>query len=109
MLWRNRRYRYGVVAQFFNVAAQVCTWTYLIQYVQQALGGSLEKGGFYLQISLLVFLASRFLMTWVIGRVRATGCSRCSRSWPSCCVSSRWSARTWPGCWPWSGCRSACR
>jgi FHS family L-fucose permease-like MFS transporter len=71
-LWRNRRYRFGVVAQFCNVAAQVCTWTYLIQYVGQALGGSLERGGFYLQISLLVFLASRFVMTWVIGRVRAT-------------------------------------
>ena len=72
VLWRTKRYRYGVVAQFFNVAAQVCAWTYLIQYVQQALGGSLERGGFYLQMSLLVFLASRFLMTWVIGRVRAT-------------------------------------
>ncbi|GAA3344854.1 L-fucose:H+ symporter permease [Amorphoplanes nipponensis] len=72
VLWRHKRYRYGVIAQFFNVAAQVCAWTYLIQYVQQALGGSLEKGGFYLQLSLLVFLASRFLMTWVIGRVRAT-------------------------------------
>jgi FHS family L-fucose permease-like MFS transporter len=71
-LWRNRRYRFGVIAQFFNVAAQVCTWTYLIQYVGQALGGSLERGGFYLQISLLVFLVSRFVMTWVIGRVRAT-------------------------------------
>ncbi len=72
VLWRNRRYRFGVVAQFFNVAAQVCVWTYLIQYVGQALGGSLEQGGAYLQISLLVFLASRFIMTWLIGRVRAT-------------------------------------
>jgi FHS family L-fucose permease-like MFS transporter len=72
VLWRNKRYRFGVVAQFSNVAAQVCAWTFLIQYVEQALGGSLEKGGFYLQVSLLVFLASRFLMTWVIGRIRAT-------------------------------------
>ena len=72
VLWRSKRYRFGVVAQFFNVAAQVCTWTYLIQYVQQALGGSLQRGGFYLQVSLLVFLVSRFVMTWVIGRVRAT-------------------------------------
>jgi FHS family L-fucose permease-like MFS transporter len=72
VLWRNKRYRFGVIAQFSNVAAQVCTWTFLILYVEQALGGSLEKGGYYLQISLLVFLASRFLMTWVIGRVRAT-------------------------------------
>jgi MFS transporter, FHS family, L-fucose permease len=72
VLWRSKRYRYGVVAQFFNVAAQVCTWTYLIQYVQQALGGSLQKGGAYLQASLLIFLVSRFFMTWLIGRVRAT-------------------------------------
>src|SRR5215212_7743012 len=71
-LWRNKRYRFGVLAQFSNVAAQVCTWTFLILYVEEALGGSLEKGGLYLQVSLLVFLASRFLMTWVIGRVRAT-------------------------------------
>jgi MFS transporter, FHS family, L-fucose permease len=72
VLWHNKRYRFGVVAQFTNVAAQVCVWTYLIQYVGQALGGSLEKGGAYLQVSLLVFLASRFVMTWVIGRIRAT-------------------------------------
>jgi FHS family L-fucose permease-like MFS transporter len=72
VLWRSKRYRFGVVAQFMNVAAQVCVWTFVIQYVQQALGGSLEKGAFYLQISLLIFLGSRFLMTWVIGRVRAT-------------------------------------
>jgi MFS transporter, FHS family, L-fucose permease len=72
VLWRNKRYRFGVVAQFFNVAAQVCTWTFLILYVEQALGGSLEKGGAYLQISLLVFLGARFLMTWLIGYVRAT-------------------------------------
>jgi FHS family L-fucose permease-like MFS transporter len=72
VLWHNRRYRFGVIAQFMNVAAQVCVWTYLIQYVGQALNGSLEKGGSYLQVSLLVFLVSRFVMTWVIGRVRAT-------------------------------------
>jgi FHS family L-fucose permease-like MFS transporter len=72
VLWRNKRYRFGVIAQFTNVAAQVCVWTYLIQYVGQALNGSLEQGGSYLQISLLVFLVSRFVMTWVIGRVRAT-------------------------------------
>jgi FHS family L-fucose permease-like MFS transporter len=72
VLWHNKHYRFGVVAQFANVAAQVCAWTFVIQYVQQALGGSLQKGGLYLQVSLLIFLASRFLMVWVIGRVRAT-------------------------------------
>lgn len=72
MLWDNKRYRFGVVAQFFNVAAQVCTWTFLLQYVQQAINGSLELGAYLLQISLIVFLLSRFLMTWVIGKIRAT-------------------------------------
>ena len=72
ILITRRRYRFGVVAQFFNVAAQVCTWTYIIQYVQQAIGGSLSLGGLVLQVSLIVFLLSRFLMTWVIGRIRAT-------------------------------------
>ncbi len=70
ILWRRRRYRYGVVAQFFNVAGQVCTWTFIIQYVQQAMGGSLSLGGVMLQTSLIIFLVSRFVMTWVIGRVR---------------------------------------
>jgi FHS family L-fucose permease-like MFS transporter len=72
ILMGNKRYVFGVVAQFFNVAAQVCVWTYLIQYVQQALNGSLKLGGYLLQASLIVFLISRFIMTWVIGRVRAT-------------------------------------
>ena len=36
---------------------------------------ALQLGGFLLQISLIVFLISRFIMTWVIGRVRATRCS----------------------------------
>ena len=72
ILSRNRRYMFGVVAQFFNVAAQVCTWTYLIQYVQQALHGSLQLGGYLLQVSLIIFLVSRFIMTWVIGKIRAT-------------------------------------
>jgi FHS family L-fucose permease-like MFS transporter len=72
ILMSNRRYVFGVIAQFFNVAAQVCTWTFLIQYSQQALNGSLELGGYLLQVSLIVFLISRFFMTWLIGKIRAT-------------------------------------
>lgn len=72
VLMRNKRYRFGVVAQFFNVAGQVCTWTFIIQYVQQAMNGSLALGGYLLQVSLIIFLFARFLMTWVIGRIRPT-------------------------------------
>jgi FHS family L-fucose permease-like MFS transporter len=69
-LFRNRHYRFGVAAQFFNVAAQTCTWTFTIQYVQEAVGGSEADAGQYLQYSLLVFLVSRFVMTWLMGYVR---------------------------------------
>ena len=72
ILWRSKRYRYGVPAQFFNVAAQVCCWTYIIQYTQQAVDGSLQLGSQMLQISLIIFLIARFVMTAVIARIRAT-------------------------------------
>ncbi|ABE57726.1 MULTISPECIES: L-fucose:H+ symporter permease [Chromohalobacter] len=68
-LVRNRRYAFGVVAQFFNVAAQTCTWTFTIHYVIQTLGVSDSVAGYWLQASLLVFLVSRFVMVGVMGRV----------------------------------------
>ena len=54
------------------MAAQVCCWTYIIQYTQQAIDGSLQLGSQMLQISLVVFLIARFVMTAVIARIRAT-------------------------------------
>jgi FHS family L-fucose permease-like MFS transporter len=69
-LVRNAHYRYGVIAQFFNVAAQTCVWTFTIQYVQEALSVDEVHAGAFLQYSLIVFLISRFVMTWVMGFVR---------------------------------------
>ncbi|WP_417553074.1 L-fucose:H+ symporter permease [Marinomonas fungiae] len=66
------QYRWGVVAQFFNVAAQTCVWTFTIQYVQETLGGSEASAADYLQYSLILFLVSRFVMTWLIGIFRPT-------------------------------------
>lgn len=72
-LLANAHYRYGVIAQFFYVAAQTCVWTFTIQYVMEVLDTNEVKGGYYLQISMIVFLLSRFLMTWIMGFVRPTG------------------------------------
>lgn len=69
-LFKNRHYRFGVVAQFFNVAAQTCVWTFTIQYVMEVQGGDETSGGTVLQYSMLVFLVSRFVMTWIMGFVR---------------------------------------
>ena len=69
-LLRNRHYRFGVIAQFFNVAAQTCVWTFTIQYVMEAIGGTEADAGWYLQASLIVFLISRFVMVWLMGFLR---------------------------------------
>jgi FHS family L-fucose permease-like MFS transporter len=69
-LWRNRHYRYGVGAQFFNVAAQVCVWSFTIQYAQDVVGVGTDRSGWYLQASLILFLLARFVMTYLLGIFR---------------------------------------
>jgi FHS family L-fucose permease-like MFS transporter len=71
-LWVNRHYRYGVVAQFLNVGAQVCAWTFTIQYAQDVVGVPTANSGWYLQASLILFLIARFVMTWLLGMFRPT-------------------------------------
>jgi MFS transporter, FHS family, L-fucose permease len=71
-LWHNRHYRFGVVAQFANVGAQVCAWSFTIQYAQDVVGIPNEHSGWYLQASLIVFLISRFVMTYLLGIIRPT-------------------------------------
>ena len=71
-LFANRHYRYGVLAQFFNVAAQTCTWTFTIQYATDVVDFDNTRAGYFLTASLLVFLAFRFLMTWLLGIFRPT-------------------------------------
>ena len=71
-LWQNRHYRYGVVAQFLNVGAQVCAWTFTIQYAQDVVGVPTEHSGWYLQASLILFLIARFVMVYLLGIIRPT-------------------------------------
>jgi FHS family L-fucose permease-like MFS transporter len=71
-LARNPHYRYGVVAQFFNIAAQVGTWSFTIQYAENVVGASPRAAGWYLQASLILFLISRFLMFLLLGIFRPT-------------------------------------
>ncbi|MCW2812451.1 MAG: fucP [Friedmanniella sp.] len=71
-LFRNPHYRFGVLAQFFNVAAQVATWSFTIQYAEGVVGIPASRAGFYLQASLILFLISRFVMFWLLGKFRPT-------------------------------------
>ena len=67
-LIRNKTYSFGVVAQFFNIAAQTCIWTFLPFYVQYTLGASKSEAGWWLQLSLVSFLLMRFVMVWLMGK-----------------------------------------
>jgi FHS family L-fucose permease-like MFS transporter len=71
-LVRNPHYRYGVVAQFFNIAAQVGTWSFTIQYAENVVHAPPRTAGLYLQASLILFLISRFLMFLLLGIFRPT-------------------------------------
>ncbi|MCL1125168.1 L-fucose:H+ symporter permease [Shewanella surugensis] len=71
-LFKNVHYKYGVIAQFFNMAAQTCVWTFTIRYVMNALSTDTDNAGTYLQYSMITFLLSRFAMTWLMGFIKPT-------------------------------------
>ncbi|MBO4599778.1 MAG: sugar MFS transporter [Bacteroidales bacterium] len=65
-LWANKRYRRGVVAQFFYVGAQIGVWSFTIRIVMQELGVmEAEAANVYL-VAIVGFCASRFLYTWLM-------------------------------------------
>lgn len=65
-LWANKRYRHGVVAQFFYVGAQIGVWSFTIRIVMQELGVvEAEAANVYL-VAIIGFCASRFLYTWLM-------------------------------------------
>jgi MFS transporter, FHS family, L-fucose permease len=68
-LLANKHYTFGVIAQFFNVAAQTCIWTFTLLYVRETIDASQDQAGWWLQASLLVFLAARFAMVALMGSI----------------------------------------
>jgi FHS family L-fucose permease-like MFS transporter len=79
-LFHNKHYSFGVLAQFFNVAAQTCVWTYTISYAMEAISADEVRGGEILQYSMITFLISRFLMTWLMGFIRPAILLTCTTS-----------------------------
>ena len=64
-LWHNVTYREGVVAQVFYVAAQIMTWTFIIQYADN-LGIDKATAQNYNIIAMSMFLCSRFISTFLM-------------------------------------------
>jgi FHS family L-fucose permease-like MFS transporter len=62
-LFRYPHFIQGVVAQFFYVGAQVGTWSYFIQYVQDYTGLGEKSAGYFLMGTLVAFGLGRFSAT----------------------------------------------
>jgi FHS family L-fucose permease-like MFS transporter len=77
-LWNNKRYRYGVVAQFFYVGVQIMCWTFIIQYGTRVF---MNEGMTELEaevtsqryniVAMIIFCASRFVCTWLMKYIKA--------------------------------------
>ena len=65
-LLRNKRYAFGVVAQFFYVGAQICVWSFTIRLVMKELGYVEAQAATIYLISIIGFCLSRFVYTWLM-------------------------------------------
>lgn len=69
-LWHNKIYREGVAAQMFYVAAQIMTWTFIIQYADY-LGINKATAQMYNIVAMSLFLCSRFISTFLMRYVNS--------------------------------------
>ena len=72
-LIHNRKYREGVVAQFFYVGVQIMCWTFIIQYgtrvfMEEGMKESMAEilSQKYNIVAMLIFCASRFVCTFLL-------------------------------------------
>lgn len=77
-LVKNKRYIWGVVAQFFYVGAQIGVWSFTIRLVMKELGYVEAQAATVYLISIIGFCSSRFIYTWLMKfitpqRLLATG------------------------------------
>jgi len=64
---RKPRVLYAVIAQFFYVGAQVCTWSYLISYAQEYAHLPEKTAGLLLTGNFAMFGVGRFVSAYVMG------------------------------------------
>ncbi|MFP5248332.1 MAG: L-fucose:H+ symporter permease [Acidobacteriota bacterium] len=69
-LFRQPRFLFAVLAQFMYVGAQVGTWSYFIQYVQESTHQPEKVAGFFLTGTLAAFGVGRFSSAAIMRYVR---------------------------------------
>jgi len=65
-LFKHSHFLQGVIAQFFYVGAQVGTWSFFIQYIQDYTGQPEKVAGYFLTGSLVAFGVGRFTATFLM-------------------------------------------
>ncbi len=69
-LLRQPNFLFAVLAQFMYVGAQVCTWSYFIQYIQETTHQPEKTAGYILTGTLVAFGVGRFSSAEIMRRVR---------------------------------------
>lgn len=76
-IFSRRRYKYGVIAQFFYVGAQIMCWTFIIQYGTRLFmaQGMEEQAAEVLSqkyniVAMVIFCVSRFICTFMLRFVK---------------------------------------
>lgn len=76
-IFSRRRYKYGVIAQFFYVGAQIMCWTFIIQYGTRLFmaQGMEEQAAEVLSqkyniVAMIIFCVSRFVCTFMLRFVK---------------------------------------
>lgn len=64
-LWKDERYKFGVLAQVLYVGAQIMCWTYIYQYAEN-INVSSETAANYQFIAFIVFLVGRAIGTYML-------------------------------------------
>ncbi|MFT4566316.1 MAG: FHS family L-fucose permease-like MFS transporter, partial [Saprospiraceae bacterium] len=64
-IFKNAKFREGVLAQMFYVGAQIMCWTYIYQYAE-TLGIDNRSAVPYAMSALIIFLIGRWICTWLL-------------------------------------------
>ena len=65
-IFKNKKYVFGVIAQFFYVGAQIGVWSFTIRLTMKELGIVEAQGATIYLIAIICFSAARFLFTWLM-------------------------------------------
>ena len=65
-IWKRPRFVGGVIAQLFNIGAQIMCWTYVVHYGMRYVGLTLAEAQMYNIYAMIIFLSSRWICTFLL-------------------------------------------